>query len=452
MIQMVINAFKVKDIRKKLIFTLFMLIVIRIGCTIPVPGVNTDFFSDLIKKLTENASSDGKGAVEGAFGWLSSMTGGSFEQMSIFALSITPYITSSIIMELLTIAIPPLEEIQKEGTEGRKKIAEYTRYVTVILALLESSAMAIGFNGSGFFKEGNSASVFTIIVAIFAMTAGSAFLMWAGERITESGIGNGISIVLLFNILSSLPQDFGILYEQFMNGKTTTVQIIYAIVIGIIIVGIIAVCVILEDARRDIPVQYASRIAGRTSVGNGASVIPLKVNTAGVIPVIFASSIMSLPQILIQFLNIDRNSAFGYISSFLNSGSWFRPEYPHFSFGVAIYIFLVIFFAYFYTSITFNPNEVASNLKKDGGFIPGIRPGKETADYLSRILNYIIFIGAVGLCIVALIPVIISGVFNIARISFAGTSLLIVVGVTLETLEQLKSQLVVRNYKGFLSE
>ena len=237
-----------------------------------------------------------------------------------------------------------------------------------------------------------------------------------------------------------------------MNGKTTTVQIIYAIVIGIIIVGIIAVCVILEDARRDIPVQYASRIAGRTSVGNGASVIPLKVNTAGVIPVIFASSIMSLPQILIQFLNIDRNSAFGYISSFLNSGSWFRPEYPHFSFGVAIYIFLVIFFAYFYTSITFNPNEVASNLKKDGGFIPGIRPGKETADYLSRILNYIIFIGAVGLCIVALIPVIISGVFNIARISFAGTSLLIVVGVTLETLEQLKSQLVVRNYKGFLSE
>ena len=441
MIQMVINAFKVKDIRKKLIFTLFMLVVIRIGCTIPVPGVNTNFFTEKLGDFMK----------EGAFGWISSMTGGSFEQMSIFALSITPYITSSIIMELLTIAIPPLEEIQKEGTDGRKKIAEYTRYVTVILALLESSAMAIGFNGSGFFK-GGAADPFTIIVAIFAMTAGSAFLMWAGERITESGVGNGISIVLLFNILSSLPQDFRTLFDRFLAGKGTTVQIVYAIGIAIVIVGIIAVCVILEDARRDIPVQYASRIAGRTSVGNGASVIPLKVNTAGVIPVIFASSIMSLPQILIQFLAIDRNSAFGYISSFLNSGSWFRPEYPIFSIGVLIYVFLVIFFAYFYTSITFNPNEVASNLKKDGGFIPGIRPGKETADYLNRILNYIIFIGAVGLCIVALIPVVISGAFNISRISFAGTSLLIVVGVTLETLEQLKSQLVVRNYKGFLSE
>lgn len=441
MIQMVINAFKVKDIRKKLLFTLFMLVVIRIGSTIPVPGVNTNFFTEKLGAFMEN----------GAFGWISSMTGGSFEQMSIFALSITPYITSSIIMELLTIAIPPLEEIQKEGTEGRKKIAEYTRYVTVILALLESSAMAIGFNGSGFFKDG-AAGPFTIIVAIFAMTAGSAFLMWAGERITESGVGNGISIVLLFNILSSLPQDFRTLYDRFMATKGTTVQIVYAIVIGIVTVGIIAMCVILEGARRDIPVQYASRIAGRTSVGNGTSVIPLKVNTAGVIPVIFASSIMSLPQIFIQFLNIERNSAFGYISSFLNSGSWFRPEYPIFSIGVGIYVFLVIFFAYFYTSITFNPNEVASNLKKDGGFIPGIRPGKETADYLNRILNYIIFIGAVGLCIVALIPVVISGVFNISRISFAGTSLLIVVGVILETLSQLKSQLVVRNYKGFLSE
>ena len=441
MIQMVINAFKVKDIRKKLLFTLFMLVVIRIGCTIPVPGVNTNFFTEKLGDFMK----------DGAFGWISSMTGGSFEQMSIFALSITPYITSSIIMELLTIAIPPLEEIQKEGTEGRKKIAEYTRYVTVILALLESSAMAIGFNGSGFFK-GGAAGPFTIIVAIFAMTAGSAFLMWAGERITESGVGNGISIVLLFSILSPLPQDFRTLYDRFLAGKGTTVQITYAIGIAIVIVGIIAVCVILEDARRDIPVQYASRIAGRTSVGNGASVIPLKVNTAGVIPVIFASSIMSLPQILIQFLAIDRGSAFGYISAYLNSGYWFRPESPQFSIGVLIYIFLVIFFAYFYTSITFNPNEVASNLKKDGGFIPGIRPGKETADYLNRILNYIIFIGAVGLCIVALIPVIISGVFNISRISFAVTSLLIVVGVTLETLEQLKSQLVVRNYKGFLSE
>ena len=442
MLQMVINAFKVKDIRKKLLFTLLMLVVIRIGSLIQVPGVNKDFFKNLFDNIQ----------AQDAVGWLSSMTGGSFEQMSILALSITPYITSSIIMELLTIAIPPLEEIQKEGADGRKKIAEYTRYVTVILALLESSAMAVGFNGQGFFSgyENGGTPVFVIIVAIFAMTAGSAFLMWIGERITESGVGNGISIVLLFNIISSLPNDFYTLYEKFLKNNNITVMIIYAIAIGIVILGIIALSVILEDARRDINVQYASRIAGRASVSNGASVIPLKVNTAGVIPVIFASSIMSLPLIILQFLDV-RNTIFNVIASVLNSGSWFRPEYPVYSIGCAIYVFLVIFFAYFYTSITFNPNEVASNLKKDGGFILGIRPGKETADYLTRILNYIIFIGAVGLCIVALIPIIISGIFNISRISFSGTSLLIVVGVVLETLQQIKSQLVVRNYKGFLS-
>ena len=440
MLQMVLNAFKVKDIRNKLLFTLFMLVVIRIGSNIPVPGVNTDFFKNIFNNLQ----------AQDAVGWLSNMTGGSFEEMSIFALSITPYITSSIIMELLTIAIPPLEEIQKEGTDGRRKIAEYTRYVTVALALLESSAMAIGFNGSGFFIN-SPAGPFTIIVAIFAMTAGSAFLMWAGERITESGVGNGISVVLLFNILSSLPKDFGTIYERFLKGKNIAFMITYGLIIAGIVLIIIALSVILEDARRDIPVQYASRIAGRNSMSNGASVIPLKVNTAGVIPVIFASSIMSLPLIILQFLDV-KNTIFNVIASVLNSGSWFRPEYPIYTLGCLIYIFLVIFFAYFYTSITFNPNEVAGNIKKDGGFIPGIRAGKETADYLTRILNYIIFIGAVGLCIVALIPIVISGIFNISRVSFAGTSLLIVVGVILETLEQIKSQLIVRNYKGFLSE
>ena len=440
MLQMVLNAFKVKDIRNKLLFTLFMLVVIRIGSNIPVPGVNTDFFKNIFNNLQ----------AQDAVGWLSNMTGGSFEEMSIFALSITPYITSSIIMELLTIAIPPLEEIQKEGTDGRRKIAEYTRYVTVALALLESSAMAIGFNGSGFFID-SPAGPFTIIVAIFAMTAGSAFLMWAGERITESGVGNGISVVLLFNILSSLPKDFGTIYERFLKGKNMAYMITYGLIIAGIVLIIIALSVILQDARRDIPVQYASRIAGRNSMSNGASVIPLKVNTAGVIPVIFASSIMSLPLIILQFLDV-KNTIFNVIASVLNSGSWFRPEYPIYTLGCLLYIFLVIFFAYFYTSITFNPNEVAGNIKKDGGFIPGIRAGKETADYLTRILNYIIFIGAVGLCIVALIPIVISGVFNISRISFAGTSLLIVVGVILETLEQIKSQLIVRNYRGFLSE
>lgn len=441
MLKNVLTAFRVKDIRNKILFTLFMLFIIRVGSNIPVPGVNTDFFKNLFERVN----------AQDAIGWLSNMTGGSFEQMSIFALSITPYITSSIIMELLTIAIPALEEIQKEGDEGRRKIAEYTRYVTVILALLESSAMAIGFSGSGFFKE-QPAGVFTIIVAIFAMTAGSAFLMWTGERITEHGVGNGISVVLLFNIISSLPQDFNVLYEKFIKSQSLAAyKVMYSLIIIAVFIGLIALAVILQDARRDIPVQYASRIAGRTSVSNGASVIPLKVNTSGVIPVIFASSVMSLPLIILQFMDVPRTNPMYFVATFLNSGSWFNPDLPQYTFGALVYVFLVIFFAYFYTSITFNPTLVANNLKKSGGFIPGIRAGKETADYLGRILNYIIFIGAVMLCVVALIPIVASGVFNISRISFAGTSLLIVVGVILETLKSIESQLVVRNYKNFLS-
>ena len=437
MLEMIKNAFRVKEIRNKILFTLFMLLVIRIGSNIPVPGVNTSFFKDIFDRFKDND----------ALGWMSSMTGGSLEQMSIFALSITPYITSSIIMELLTIAIPLLEEIQKEGEEGRRKIAEYTRYVTVALALLESTAMAIGFGNQEFLKEFNAVSV---IVCIFAMTAGSAFLMWTGERITENGIGNGISVVLLFNIVSSLPNDFNALYERFIqNSRGPAFSIMYvAIIIGVMFL-LVMLSIILEGARREIPVQYASRIAGRSSYASRDSSIPLKVNTAGVIPVIFASSIMSLPIIILQFMD-QMNSPLGSALSFLSSNSWFRPDRLFDNVGLLLYIFLVVFFAYFYTSITFNPNEVANNIKKQGGFIPGIRPGSETAEYLSRLLNKVILIGAVGLSIVAIIPIAISGIFNIGRISFAGTSLLIVVGVTIETIKQIQSQLVVRNYKGFL--
>lgn len=437
MLEMLKNAFKVKDIRNKILFTFFMLFVIRVGSNIPVPGVSTDFFKNLFDSFE----------ARDALGWMSNMTGGSFEQMSVLALSITPYITSSIIMELLTIAIPALEEIQKEGDEGRRKIAEYTRYVTVALALLESTAMAIGFGNQGFLK---TFSVVSVITCILAMTCGSAFLMWCGERITENGVGNGISIILLFNIISSLPSDFKALHERFLQGKTTAFAITYAIIIGVILFLLIAISVILEDARREIPVQYASRIAGRKSFAGQNSSIPLKVNTAGVIPVIFASSIMSLPIIILQFVD-KLNSPVGSVLQVLNSGTWFNPDYPIYSIGVLIYVFLIIFFAYFYTSITFNPQEVANNIKKQGGFIPGIRAGSETAEYLTRLLNKIILIGAIGLTIIALIPIVISGIFNISRISFAGTSLLIVVGVTIETIKQLESQLVIRNYKSFLS-
>lgn len=432
------NAWKVVEIRKKLIFTFLMLVVIRFGSELPIPGVNTSYFADFFAKQSGDA-----------FNFFNAMTGGSFTSMSIFALSITPYITSSIIMQLLTIAIPKLEEMQREGEDGRKKIAEYTRYLTVGLALVESIAMAVGFGGQGLLIEYN---VWSVIVAVATMTAGSAFLMWIGERITENGVGNGISIVLLFNIISSLPQDANTLYTKFLTGSNIGVKVTSAIMILAVVIAMVVFVIILQDGERRIPVQYSKKMVGRKMVGGQSSHIPLKVNTAGVIPVIFASSIMSFPVVIAQFFKPDYTTIGGKILMMLNSSSWFRPETPWYSIGMVIYIVLIVLFAYFYTSITFNPLEVANNMKKSGGFIPGIRPGKPTSDYLNKILDYIVFIGAVGLIIVSVIPIMISGLFNIGHLSFMGTSLIIIVSVVLETIKAIESQMIVRNYKGFLND
>ncbi len=361
----------------------------------------------------------------------------------------TPYITSSIIIQLLTIAIPKLEELQKDGEDGRKKIQEYTRYTTVGLALIESSAMAIGFGRQGLLIDYNA---WNIIIAIVTMTTGSALLMWIGEQITEKGVGNGISIVLLFNILSSVPDDMKTLYYRFIFGQTVTKMIFSVVVIALIILAMVVFVIVLNDAERRIPVQYSKKMVGRKMVGGQASNIPLKINTAGVMPVIFASSIMSFPVVISQFFTIDPNSIGSKILMVLNSGSWCRPEYPIYSIGLVIYIALLIMFAYFYTSITFNPLEVANNMKKQGGFIPGIRPGKPTSDYLNKILNYIVFIGACGLIVIAIVPILASGLLNVSRISFSGTSLIIIVGVVLETIKAVESQMLVRYYKGFLND
>lgn len=434
------NAFKIKDVRKKLIYTFMMLVIIRIGSQLPIPGVETSFFKDFFARQNNDA-----------FGFFNAMTGSSFTNMSVFALSITPYITSSIIMQLLTIAIPKLEEMQKDGEDGRKKIAEYTRYVTVGLALFESIAMAIGFGGQGLLKEFNALS---IIIAVATMTAGSALLMWIGERITENGVGNGISIVLLFNIISSLPSDASTLYTRFMSGKSVAVAAVAAIIIIAIIIAIVVFVVVLQDGERRIPVQYSKKMQGRKMVGGQSSNIPLKVNTAGVIPVIFASSIMSFPVVIAQFFGnrINYDGIGGHILLMLNSSNWFKPERPVYSIGLVIYIALIIAFAYFYTSITFNPLEVANNMKKSGGFIPGIRPGKPTSDYLNSILNYLVFIGACGLIIICVIPIMVSGLFNVSHLSFGGTSLIIIVSVVLETIKAVESQMLVRYYKGFLND
>ena len=421
MFETVRNAFKLKEIRSRIIYTLLMLVVVRIGTQLPIPGVNGSYFSEW---FSGNSGS--------AFGFFDAITGGSFEKMSVFALNITPYITSSIIIQLLTIAIPKLEELQKDGEEGRKKMTAITRYLTVALALMESLAMAIGFGKSGLLLEYNALN---IITAVVTLTAGSTVIMWIGERITENGVGNGISIVLTINIISRIPQDLTLLFEQFVKGKEIAFQVLNLAIIIAIIIAVTVLTVTLQGAERRIPVQYSRKVQGRKQIGGQSSYIPLKVNTAGVIPIIFAQSLFMFPLIIMQLLGKSGgNGVGGTILKMLNQSNWCDFKEPIYSIGLIVYIVLVIAFAYFYTSITFNPLEIADNMKKQGGFIPGIRPGKPTSEYLTKILNYIIFIGAVGLVIVAIIPIFFEGAFN-ASISFGGTSLIIIVGVIIETLK-----------------
>ena len=434
----VVSAFKNKQLRKKLLFTTLILIVVRFGSQLPIPEIDSAQISAYLKSTLGDS-----------FSLLNSFTGGSFMQMSVFALSVTPYITSSIIMQLMTIVIPALEEMQKDGEDGRKRMAKITRYVTVVLAIIEGAGLAIGFANQG--ALGTDYTTFTIVTMIIALTAGAVLVMWLGERITESGIGNGISIILLVNIVSGMPGDFTSLYNQFMKGK----QIGPALIAGCVIVGVVLAVVVfvivLSDAERHIPVQYSKKMQGRKLVGGQQSKIPLKVNTAGVNPIIFASSIMQFPIMLQNVLKYENNGFIGKALTSLNSSTWFDASHPKRSIGLLIYIVLVVLFAYFYTSITFNPLEISNNMKKQGGFIPGIRPGKPTVDYLNKILKYIIFIGAAGLTIVAVVPFFFNGVFG-ASVSFGGTSIIIVVGVILETIKQIQSQLLVQNYSGFLSE
>ena len=430
------SVFKVKEMRRKLLYLIWMIFVIRIGSQLPVPGVDSDFF----KQWFESNTGD-------AFNFFDAFTGGSFTQMSIFALNITPYITSSIIIQLLTIAIPALEEMQRDGEEGRKKLTAITRYVTVGLALFESVAMAIGFGRQGMIPDMNFLKG---IVVVASLTAGSAMLMWLGERITEKGIGNGISIVLTINIVSRIPSDISLLYENFVKGKTIAKGMLAACIIAVIILVVVVLVLILNGAERRIPVQYAQKVQGRRSVGGRSTYIPVKVNTANVMPVIFASSLMSMPQIIGSFFGyqIDVTTIGGKIMAMLSSNYWFRPSLPFYSIGVVVYVALLIVFAYFYTSISFNPLEIADNMKKSGGFIPGVRPGKPTSDFLNNMLNHLIIIGAVGLTIIALLPIILSGIFNITRLSFMETSLIIIVNVVLETAKSIESKMVAREYES----
>lgn len=439
MLETLKKALKVKEIRKRLLYTFLMMVVVRLGCQIPIPFVNSETIAEIMKS---NFASD-------SFSFFSALTGGSMEKMSILALNITPYITASIIMQLLTIAIPKLDELQKDGEEGRKKIAEITRYLTVGLAIIESTAMTIGFANQGIF---NTATISygdmhairkwgVIVTGIITMTAGSAVLMWIGEQITEKGVGNGISIVLTINIISGMPSDIAGLFTNYVKGASSIGgKIMACLIIIAVIIGIVVLVVILQDATRKISVQMSQKVQGRRQVGGQQSNIPLKVNTAGVIPIIFASSLLQFPVVIASFFGKSPEWA-----NYLSQSHWCNPAHPKYSIGFVVYLLLIVFFAYFYTSITFNPREVAKNLNDRGGFIPGIRSGKPTVQYLTKILNYIILIGAVGLIIVAIIPIVASGVAG-ANVGFGGTSIIIIVGVILETLQTVKSMVTERSY------
>jgi preprotein translocase subunit SecY len=417
------NALKIPDLRKKLVFTFLMLVVFRIGTAIPVPGINVDVIKQMISQQA------------GILSFYDIVAGGAFSNFTIFALSITPYITSSIVIQLLTVAIPALEDMQKSGEEGRKKILQYTRYLTVVLALIQATAIGIGFFNSALVSD----SILSKISVVLTLTAGTAFLMWLGEQITEKGIGNGISLLIFAGIVSRIPQATVQTFELVKSGELNFIQVgVFLIISVAIIVGVILV---LQGVRK-IPVQYAKRVVGRKTYGGQSTHIPLKVNQAGVIPVIFAVSLLAFPQTLGIFIKNPEYQAF--------VSKWFTASGNP---GIYVYtlmeFLLVVFFTYFYISITFKPDEVAENMKNSNGFIPGIRPGKSTEEYLARVLNRLTLAGAVFLALIASLPTIIYATTNIP-FRFGGTSLLIVVGVAIETMKQIEAQMVMRHYQGFL--
>lgn len=423
MIQTLKNAWKIPDLRRRILYTFMMLAIFRLGAVVPVPGISIEY----VKNIVANA---------GLLSFFDLVSGGAFGNMTIFALSITPYITSSIIMQLLTIAIPSLEALAKEGEEGSKKIAQYQRYATIVLALIQATAISIGlFRGALINND-----AFSVIVVILTLTAGTAFLMWLGEQITEKGVGNGISLLIFAGIISSLPNGIYKTIVLTRQGELNPLAIIVFLAIAVLMV--VAVVAIQEGTRK-IPVQYAKRVVGRKMYGGQSSHIPLKVNQSGVIPVIFAMSLLQFPHTITYFTG--QNGGF---ARFL--GTWLSPTGMP---GIFVYnllsAILIIFFTYFYTAVTFNPVEVSTNMKKNGGFIPGIRPGKPTADYLNKILTRITLAGALFLALITIIPTIILTATKIP-LAFGGTTIIIIVGVALETMKQIEAQLIMRHYQGFL--
>ncbi|QQY79395.1 protein translocase subunit secY/sec61 alpha [Keratinibaculum paraultunense] len=417
------NAWKIPEIRKRIIFTILMLLVIRLGSAVPVPYMD----KNVIKEIFE------MGQV-GVLEFLDLMAGGTFSNFSIFALNIYPYITASIIIQLLTIAIPKLEEIAKEGEEGRKKIAQWTKYGAIILALIQAIAMTRGF----FYQALQAKGFLQNSIVIISLIAGTSFLIWIGDLITDKGIGNGISLIIFVGIISRIPLEIVKFVELVSVGALSPIKLILFLVVALVIIAIV---VALQEGERRIPVQYAKRVVGRKMYGGQSTHIPLKVSMSGVIPVIFSTSLLAFPQTIALFFKGEPSE---WITKYLTVQG---------TVGIWVYsilnVLLIIFFTYFYTAIQFNTVEYAKNLQQYGGFIPGIRPGRPTAEYLDKVISRITFVGAISLALIASLPIILSHIFKL-NINFGGTAIIIVVGVVLETVKQIESQMMMRHYKGFL--
>ena len=428
MLQTLRNAWKIPELRKKMLYTLLMLVIFRLGSYIPVPGLTGEAVAQMMG-----------GFSDGMQGLLNNFSGGALERGSIFAMSISPYINASIIIQLLTVAIPALERLAKEGEEGKKKLSSYTRYGTVVLGFLQATGLYFGLKSG---MQGNA--VMNYILVTLSLTAGTAFLMWLGEQITERGIGNGISLLIFTGIVSRGPAMIQSLRASLFTAEGVSIQSVITL-IAILVVAVLAIAfvVLMNDAERRIPVQYAKRVVGRKTYGGQSTHIPIKLSMAGVMPIIFAVSIMSFPQTINMFVN-GQSIPEGFWGVILR---WFQQTHP---FYIIAYFLLIVFFTYFYTAIQFNPIEIANNMKKNGGFVPGIRPGKPTSDFVGRIVSRITLFGSLFLAVIAVFPILLAFVPSLGGVSIGGTSLLIVVGVALETVKQMESQMLMRHYKGFL--
>ena len=428
MFQTLKNAWAMPELRKKILYTLFIILIFRFGSCIPVPFIDTQ----LLAQYFEQASTNGS-----MLGYLDMFSGGGLSRATIFAMSITPYINASIILQLLTVAIPALERMVKDGgEEGRKKIASWTRYVGVLLGLLQGLSYYALLRNQGFLSDKGVLAAATIVMTF---TAGTALIMWMGEHITQKGIGNGISIILFAGIVSRGPLLMRTLVNLFQTGTSGIVSGIVMIIVGLAIVVFI---VYMSNAERRIPVQYAKRVVGRKMYGGQSTHLPIKVNASGVMPIIFASSILSLPQTISMFWHPESGSVGAHILNLFSQTSVFY---------IVLYALLILAFAYFYASIQFNPIEIANNLKKNGGFIPGFRPGKPTSDFITKALGKVTFVGALFLAVVALLPLIVGAVnSSLSNVALGGTSVIIVVGVALDTVKQMEAQMLMRHHKGFL--